>query len=65
MTQQTIVIRVDPTGDTTVQTKGFTGSECRQASRFLERTLGRIEVERLTPEFHLIQASEQLEPERE
>ena len=35
-----IEITVDPKGETTVQTKGFAGSECREASRFVEQALG-------------------------
>ncbi len=34
-----IEITVSPTGQTSVQTKGFVGSECRDASRFFEETL--------------------------
>lgn len=55
---KTIEIVVTPTGQTQVQTKGFTGSECRQASRFIEQTLGKRTDEELTAEFHQ-QASQQ------
>jgi Protein of unknown function (DUF2997) len=40
MNGQTIEITVSPTGETTVQTKGFTGSSCRDASKFIEQALG-------------------------
>jgi len=49
---RTIEIVIAPTGEATVQTTGFTGSSCRDASRFLEEALGRQTDERLTPEFH-------------
>ena len=49
---RTIEIVVTPTGQTQVQTKGFTGSECRQASEFIEKALGKRTQERLTAEFH-------------
>ena len=49
---KTIEILVAPTGATTVQTKGFSGASCRQASRFLEEVLGKKTSERLTGEFH-------------
>ena len=49
---RTIEIVIAPTGKATVQTTGFTGSSCRDASRFLEEALGRQTDERLTPEFH-------------
>jgi hypothetical protein len=47
-----IEITVSPTGDSRVQTRGFTGSECREASRFIEQALGRRTSETLTSEFH-------------
>ena len=49
---KTIEIVVTPTGQTQVQTRGFTGSECRQASEFLEQALGTRTQEQLTSEFH-------------
>ena len=49
---KTIEIVVSPTGQTQVQTKGFTGSECRQASQFIEPALGQRTSEQLTAEFH-------------
>ena len=55
---KTIEIVVTPTGQTQVQTKGFTGSECRQASQFIEQALGQRTSEQLTSEFHQ-QASQQ------
>ena len=53
-----IEIIVSPTGQTQVQTKGFTGTACRQASLLLEQALGRRTSEQLTSEFHQ-QASHQ------
>ena len=55
---KTIEIVVTPTGQTQVQTKGFVGSECRQASQFIEQALGTRTQEQLTAEFHQ-QASQQ------
>ena len=49
---KTIEITVGPKGDTTVQTKGFTGGECRDASKFVEQALGQKTGETLTAEFH-------------
>ena len=48
----TIEIIVSPTGQTDVQTKGFSGGECREASKFLEEALGQRVSETLTAEFH-------------
>jgi len=47
-----IEITVSPTGQTNVQTKGFVGGECRDASKFLEEALGQRVQEKLTAEFH-------------
>ncbi len=47
-----IEIVVSTTGQTQVQTKGFAGSECREASRFIEEALGQQIDEQLTAEFH-------------
>lgn len=49
---KTIEIVVTPTGQTKVQTQGFTGSSCCEASRFLEQALGSRISETLTAEFH-------------
>jgi len=55
---KTIEIIVSPKGETTVTTKGFTGSTCRDASKFVERALGQRTDERLTAEFHQVQPVE-------
>jgi hypothetical protein len=47
-----IEIIVTPAGKTTVQTLGFTGPSCRDASRFLEEALGARLAEHRTAEFH-------------
>ena len=49
---KTIEITVEPKGETKVETKGFSGAECRQASRFIEEALGRPTAEQRTAEFH-------------
>jgi hypothetical protein len=54
-----LLITVSPTGQTQVETKGFTGSVCRQASQFIEQALGRALDERLSPEFHQAATSSQ------
>lgn len=53
-----IEIVVSPSGQTRVETRGFAGAECRQASEFVEKALGRRIGEQLTSEFHQ-QAPEQ------
>jgi hypothetical protein len=49
---KTIKITVDPKGQTKIETKGFSGGECREASRFVEQALGTRSAETLTAEFH-------------
>ena len=50
---------VSPTGEARIETKGFSGPECREASRFLEQALGQPMSEQLTPEFYQAQPAEQ------
>jgi hypothetical protein len=47
-----IEITVGPGGETTVQTRGFAGPECREASRFVEQALGQPTAEQPTAEFY-------------
>jgi hypothetical protein len=47
-----IEITINPKGEARVQTKGFNGADCQQASRFLEQALGQCTKEQLTTEFH-------------
>jgi hypothetical protein len=54
---KTIEITVSPTGEAKVETKGFTGGACREASRFLEQALGTRTTESLTTEFYQGQQS--------
>ena len=49
---QTIEIIVSPNGQTRVETKGFAGSQCLEASRFLETALGKTTSESRTAEFY-------------
>ena len=49
---RTIEIIVAPDGKTTVQTRGFVGSSCQDASKFVEWALGQRADETLTAEFH-------------
>jgi hypothetical protein len=54
-----IEITVDTKGQSKVETRGFTGDECREASKFIEHALGQRTVEKLTAEFYQAQSSEQ------
>ncbi len=55
-----IEIVISPTGQTRLETRGFTGATCRDASRFLEQALGQPASEQLTAEFHQVQPSDQV-----
>ncbi len=61
---KTIEIVVSPTGQTKVETKGFSGNECREASRFIEQALGKQTSEQLTPEFHQVASQHQSQLEQ-
>jgi hypothetical protein len=54
-----IEVIVSPTGETKVTTKGFAGTECQQASRFVEEALGKRTADRLTSEFYSAAANSQ------
>ena len=41
-----------PQGEITMQTKGYAGGDCHQASRFLEQALGVVATDRNTAEFY-------------
>ena len=49
---KTIEIVVSPTGVTTVQTKGFSGTSCHDASLLVEQALGVRTAEEQTSEFY-------------
>jgi hypothetical protein len=60
-----IELVISPDGQTKVETKGFAGESCREASRFLEQALGSRVGEQLTAEFHqktTVQQSNQQQP---
>ena len=46
-----IEVIVSPTGQTTIQTKGYQGSQCTQASKWLEKALGEVTSDKKTPEY--------------
>lgn len=60
---KSIEITVNPQGKTSVQTKGFSGSSCREASRFIEQALGSRLNEQVTPEFYQTEIQRQTQRE--
>jgi hypothetical protein len=59
-----IEITVAPDGQTRVETRGFSGAVCREASRFLESALGKRTEERLTAEYHQQAGQQQTNQQR-
>jgi len=49
---KTISVLIDTDGNVEVETTGFAGAECKQATADLERALGKTTDDRVTPEFH-------------
>jgi len=58
---QTIEIIVSPAGESRVETKGFAGAGCREASLFIESALGKRVGEEVTPEFHQQTANQRVQ----
>jgi hypothetical protein len=56
---KSIEIIVAPNGQARVETKGFVGSDCRQASQFIERALGQQADEQLKGAFYQTATSQQ------
>ena len=54
-----IEVTVSPNGEATVQTKGYSGGECLQASKFLEQALGAAVADQKTSEFYQEAANQQ------
>ena len=54
-----IEVTVSPQGETTVQTRGYIGADCLQASRFLEQALGVVSADHKTGEFYQATSTEQ------
>ncbi len=61
---KTIEILISPKGETSVQTKGFAGGNCREASKFIEESLGQRLGEQLTVEFHQSSGVQQVQEQR-
>ena len=61
---QTVEITITAKGETSMQTRGFAGSSCRDASRFIEQALGQRLEEQLTAEFHQAATAKQSQQQR-
>jgi hypothetical protein len=54
-----IEVVVSPQGEARVQTKGYAGADCLQASKFLEQALGVVSADHKTGEFFQTSIAEQ------
>ena len=54
-----IEVVVSPTGETTVQTRGYAGADCLAASKFLEQALSVATADHKTTEFYQPATAEQ------
>lgn len=54
-----IQITISPSGETTVETKGYEGTTCRNGSAFLERALGQTTREQLKSDFYSVPCQSQ------
>jgi hypothetical protein len=52
---KTIEVIISPQGEAKIETRGFAGSSCQQASQFLEQALGTKVSEMPTAEFYQTQ----------
>lgn len=57
--QRIIEVLISPTGETTIQTKGYAGADCLQASKWLEKALGITTSENKTAEFYQTSQAQQ------
>lgn len=53
-----IKVTVAPDGTTRIATEGFTGTACKDATRGLEKALGKVTSEKLTEEFYAVKEQE-------
>ena len=61
---KTIEIVVSPKGESRVETKGFSGNSCRDASKFIEQALGQQTNEQLTAGYYAAQSTEAQQQQR-
>ena len=54
-------VTVSPKGETKLETVGFSGNSCQEASRNFERALGVSTGEQLTGEYYTTSAEQQIQ----
>jgi hypothetical protein len=53
-----IDVTIAPNGETRIETQGFVGAQCQQATRSLEAALGLVQSEQLTADFYQLATQE-------
>ena len=61
---KTIEIIISPQGETRLETKGFAGASCQDASRFIETALGEKSSDRPTAERYQVSTGQEEDNER-
>ncbi len=61
---KTIEITVSPQGEIRLETKGFAGASCQDASRFIENALGEMLSHQPTAERYQVSAGQTQDRER-
>ena len=62
---QTIEVTISPQGETRIETRGFTGAACREATHALEAALGIRTSEQLTSEFYATSQLSEQQPQNQ
>ncbi len=62
---KSIEVMITPDGKTLIQTQGFLGASCRQASKFLEEALGQRISESLTAQFYQQESAQRVARQEE
>jgi hypothetical protein len=56
---QFIDVTISRTGQTKIETKGYEGQRCQEASKFLEQALGLVTADQKTSDYYVQAAAEQ------
>ena len=62
---KTIDVIVSRDGSTRVETNGFAGAQCKEASQFLEQALGLKQNEKLTADFYRSEVNAQQQAQQQ
>jgi len=57
---KTIKVHVSKEGDTKIETQGFSGVACKEATKQLEKALGSVSNEKLTDDYYKTSTVDQM-----